>query len=92
MAEFSYRAHSVDGSRNAESGVVTAADKREAESKVKAKYSYPVRVVWLDDVIPQLARSSSSGGSWSEDSFQIMESDDSETDDWSEDSTNGSRN
>ncbi|MFJ4375838.1 hypothetical protein ACIP1T_24915 [Pseudomonas japonica] len=69
MAEFFYRAHTVDGSRSAQSGVVTAADKREAESKVKAKYSYAVRVAWLDDAIPQLLHPGSSVGAWADDSM-----------------------
>lgn len=56
MAEFAYTAYSVDGSHNTKGGIMTAADKQEAEKKIKAQYSYPVRVEFLDDKFPEFGR------------------------------------
>jgi type II secretory pathway component PulF len=51
MAGFAYVAHPSDGSQNTRSGRVTAENKTEAEKKVRAKYNYPVRIVWADDLV-----------------------------------------
>jgi hypothetical protein len=54
MAQFSYSAYSVDGSHNTKTDIVTAENKTEAEKKVRAKYNYPVRIVWHDRPLPNL--------------------------------------
>jgi hypothetical protein len=49
MAEFGYVAYATDGSHNNRSDIVTAENKTEAEKKIRAKYNYPVRIVWDDE-------------------------------------------
>lgn len=45
MAFFNFSATAVDGKNTGDKGSVEAADKQDAEKQVKAKFTYPVKVV-----------------------------------------------
>ena len=57
MAEFGYVAYASDGSHNTKStksDVVNAADRKEAEKLIRARYNYPVRIVFDEDMFAEL--------------------------------------
>jgi len=59
MAEFGYVAYAADGSHGSKSDIVDAADRKEAEKLIKARYNYPVRIVFDEDMMAQLGIGSS---------------------------------
>lgn len=46
MATYDYVAEATDGKQRTQQGTVEATDKSDAEKKVKAKYSWDVRVIF----------------------------------------------
>lgn len=54
MAEFGYVAYASDGSHNTKSDIVNAADRKEAEKLIRARYNYPVRIVFDEDMFAEL--------------------------------------